>query len=171
MGSFKVAVKKPPPFTVSNWLLTNCSLEVIVISIKNLWLLVWNKRIAGKKQNKKPLQALSLSSTKHVPVESNRKMGSTLLRKQNSLYLFCKTEERRWWEGRGEIWQPGPLMVILRPLRNMLKGILIIYFIQEYLYRFTQMVMLQNQYSEENPLFRSLSLILSRTEGKSLQRL
>lgn len=31
------------------------------------------------------------------------------------------------------------------------------------------MVMLQNQYSEENPLFRSLSLILSRTEGKSLQ--
>ena len=32
-----------------------------------------------KKQNKKPLQALSLSSTKHVPVESNREMGSTLL--------------------------------------------------------------------------------------------
>lgn len=33
------------------------------------------------------------------------------------------------------------------------------------------MVMLQNQCSEENPLFRSLSLILSRTEQKSLQRL
>lgn len=75
MGSFKVAVKKPPPFTVSNWLLTNRSLEMIVISIKNLWLLVWNKRKAGKNKNKtkNPLQALSLSSTKHVPVESNRK--------------------------------------------------------------------------------------------------
>ena len=33
------------------------------------------------------------------------------------------------------------------------------------------MVMLQNQCSEENPLFRSLSLILSRTAQKSLQRL
>lgn len=55
-----------------------------------------------KKQNKteKPLQALSLSSTKHVSVESNRKMGSTLLRKQSSLYQSQKEEGGWRAEGR-----------------------------------------------------------------------
>lgn len=60
------------------------------VELKNSW----------KKQNKKPLQALSLSSAKHVPVESNRAMGSTLLRKQNSLYQSQKKEGGERVEGR-----------------------------------------------------------------------
>lgn len=170
MGSFKVAVKKPPPFTVSNWLLTNRSLEMISYFNKEFIAFGVEQKKSWKKQIKQKtlFRLFHWAQLSTYQLNLTEKKSSTVLRKQSSLYQSQKEEGAGRAEGRfgnqllmWSFWDHWEICWKEFWLYISFKSICIDS--HKWLCYRTNIL--------KNPLFRSLSLILSRTEGKSLQRL